>query len=367
MGAQRVAFDLPRHRVAAVPPEARGLRREEVALLVARPSGIEHSVFARLAEFLEAGDLVVVNQSETQARAVDARSPSGPATVHFSQPSLDGTWEVELRRPDQSGPLLDAERGARYELPDGYGLRLITPADRTARPDGIRLWRAALTPPGHIGSQGSAAAHAVLAYLRKAGRPIRYDYVSGSWPIAAYQTVFARRSVDGLGSAEMPSAARPFSRRVVTSLRKRGIRLARVTLHTGVSSQELGETPGHEWFEVSPRTARAVAETRAAGGRVVAVGTTVTRALETAHSTTGRVEAMSGWTDLVLQSPEQVRVVDGLITGWHPPQASHLDLLNAVAGAELTAEAYEAALEGGYLWHEFGDSALLLPNRLPSR
>jgi S-adenosylmethionine:tRNA ribosyltransferase-isomerase len=209
-----------------------------------------------------------------------------------------------------------------------------------------RLWRATVAAEG-----------GTLPYLRRHGRPIRYAYAPVPVPLAEYQTVFAREA----GSAEMPSAGRPFTDRLVTDLVTRGIGLAPITLHTGVSSQQAGEPPQPERFRVSATTARLVNATRAWGNRVVAVGTTVTRALESAADDTGRVRARSGWTDLVLGPHREARVVTGLITGWHAPGASHLDLLEAVAGQTLVGRAYDEALRLGYQWHEFGDSCLLLP------
>jgi S-adenosylmethionine:tRNA ribosyltransferase-isomerase len=196
----------------------------------------------------------------------------------------------------------------------------------------------------------------IAAYLARHGRPIRYAYVPRQWPLESYQTVFARVA----GSAEMPSAARPFSTELVTALIAAGIAIAPITLHAGVSSAESGEPPVPEPFEVPSATARMVNLTHASGGRVIAVGTTVTRALESAVSTQGSVQPARGWTDLVLGPDHPARVVDGLITGWHDVGASHLLLLEAVAGPDLVATAYREAVEHGYLWHEFGDSALLL-------
>ncbi len=159
----------------------------------------------------------------------------------------------------------------------------------------------------------------------------------------------------------MPSAGRPFSAELVTELVTRGIAFAPITLHTGVSSQEAGEPPQPERYRVPATTTRAVNLTRDWGGRVIGVGTTVTRALESAADRTGVVHGRSGWTELVLGPQRPARVVNGLITGWHQPGSSHLELLEAVAGAELVERAYHAAVRDRYRWHEFGDSCLLLP------
>jgi S-adenosylmethionine:tRNA ribosyltransferase-isomerase len=235
--------------------------------------------------------------------------------------------------------LLDGRPGERLELPGGASLTLLAPA----APGSARLWRAAVSAE-------------VPALLAAAGRPIRYGYVPRAWPLADYQTVFAREP----GSAEMPSAARPFTERLVTRLVTDGVLVAPLLLHTGVSSPEAGEPPQAERFRVPATTAALVPWVRSRGGRVIAVGTTAARALESAVSADGEVHAAEGWTDLVLGPDRPARVVDGIVTGLHAPDASHLLLLEAVAGRELVQRAYDAAVERRYLWHEFGDVSLLL-------
>jgi S-adenosylmethionine:tRNA ribosyltransferase-isomerase len=196
----------------------------------------------------------------------------------------------------------------------------------------------------------------VLPYLYRHGRPIAYGYLGRRFRLPDYQTVFASHP----GSAEMPSAGRPFTPDLVARLTSEGIRVAPITLHTGVSSQDAGEAPQTEWYAVPAATAALVTATRRAGGRVIAVGTTATRALESAVQGDSSIVASAGWTDLVIDPCRGVRVVDGLITGWHNPEASHLLLVEAVAGAELAQRAYDAAVADRYLWHEFGDAGLLL-------
>jgi S-adenosylmethionine:tRNA ribosyltransferase-isomerase len=331
-------FTLPDELAATRPPE----RRDRVRMLVARPDGVAHAQFADLGAFLAPGDLVVVNTSATIAAAVDGTRRDGRiATVHFSTALDDGTWLVEVRPAENAtGPVADASAGERIALPAGVIV--------TLRESRGRLWRA------QVGVEGN-----VLDYLTRHGRPVTYAYVKGRWPLDAYQTVFAREP----GSAEMPSAGRPFTSDLVTELVTAGVSVAPITLHTGVSSLEEGEPPLPERYRVPRATARLVNLTRASGGRIVAVGTTVTRALETVAHVDGWVGPRSGWTDLVLGPDHPARVVDGLITGWHAPGASHLRLLEAVAGADLVAAAYQEALRHRYLWHEFGDSCLLLSER----
>jgi S-adenosylmethionine:tRNA ribosyltransferase-isomerase len=194
-------------------------------------------------------------------------------------------------------------------------------------------------------------------YMQAHGQPIRYAHADDAWPLDAYQSVFARHP----GSAEMPSAARPFTEALVTDLVARGIAIAPVTLHTGVSSQEAGEPPYAERYEVPAATASQVNAARTHGHRVVAVGTTVVRALESTADDAGRSHPGRGWTELVVTPERGVRVVDGLLTGWHEPESSHLAMLVAIAGPELLDASYAAAVAEGYRWHEFGDSHLILP------
>jgi S-adenosylmethionine:tRNA ribosyltransferase-isomerase len=342
-------FTLPAELSATEPPEARGLARDEVRLLVATPDGIADAMFRDLPRFFEPGDLVVVNTSSTLPAAVDAfRACDERIIVHLSSPLDDGSWAIELRLADGSGPIQDGVVGETVYLAGDESALLVEPYPDAREYVGSRLWRARLS------------IDSVPEYLAVHGRPIAYSYVRSAWPLDDYQTVFARDA----GSAEMPSAARPFTDRMVTDFVVRGIAVAPITLHAGVSSLEAGEAPLPERFSVPEATARLVNYTRTSGGRVVAIGTTVTRALESAASMDGSVRATHGWTDLVLGPGRPARVVDGLVTGWHTPESSHLQLLEAVAGGLLVRRAYDVAIEAGYLWHEFGDSCLLLPDKL---
>ena len=377
-------FTLPPEREAHEPPEARGIPRDGVALMVSRgvAGEISHHAFTDLPALLLPGDLLVVNTSATLPAAVPLPGgrpahfsplPDGLAVhfstplpdglaVHFSTPLPDGDWLVELRAAGGTAtvPYRGGSPGERLELPGGAVLTLearFTP----------RLWRARLST-------------AVLPYLLRHGEPIRYSYVRRPWPIEWYQTVFGTRP----GSAEMPSASRPFSPEVVTRLVARGISFAPLTLHTGVSSLEGDEDPYPEPYDVPPATARLVNLTRRHGGRVIAVGTTVVRALETAarvagppadpadptdpanlgagrRPTPGRVSPSAGWTEHVVTPDTPLLAVDGLITGLHEPRSSHLRMLAAFAGLDLLSRCYAAAIDRGYLWHEFGDLHLLLP------
>lgn len=347
-GAPAARFALSAGAEAVEPPERRGLRRDEVRLLVARPSGVAHQRFHDLPEHLEAGDVLVVNTSATLPAAVDGlRSGGRTNPVHMSTRLDDGDWVAEVRLRDGSGPDLDLSPGEELQLPGGATLKLIWPYPD---PDAFtsRLWRASITPDVDQ-----------VDYLGAHGRPITYGYVTGRYPLSDYQTVYAAEP----GSAEMASAGRPFTERTLVRLMARGVTVAPIVLHCGVSSPELHEPPAPERFEVPAATARLVNNARAAGGRVVAVGTTVVRALESAVSngSAGTVRPTRGWTDLVLGPRRPAHVVNGLVTGLHAPEASHLPLLETVVGERLVAAAYDAATHEGYLWHEFGDSMVFLP------
>ncbi len=342
-------FELPPSRSATAPPEARGVSRDEIRLLIAGPEAITQGSFRSLPEHLQAGDLLVVNTSATLPAALEARRADGPAVVvHVSgrHPDDDDTWVVELRRFEGTGPFWAAASSEVVSLPGGARLTILGAYPDAQATHASRLWRARLD--GAVAMGELLAAH---------GRPITYDYVTGRWPLATYQPVFARAP----GSAEMASAGRPFTTELITDLVAMGVTIAPITLHTGVSSLEAGELPQPEPFSVPAHTARLVELTRRSGGRVVAVGTTVTRALETVAGSDGSVRAGEGWTELVLGPDRPARVVTGLVTGWHAPRASHLGLLEAVAGPALVRRAYAAALAGDVLWHEFGDSCLFLP------
>ena len=338
-------FTLPPRSEAGSPPEEHGLLRDEVRLMAVRPGGVEHRRFRDLPSLLEPGDLVVVNTSATLPARIDARGADDRIVpLHVSTQLDDGSWVVEVRRPGNDGPDLGVEPGTLLRLPGDVWLHLQEPYPRPAA--GSRLWRARTDPPVPA-----------AVYLPLHGRPIGYGYLDHEVDLADLQNVYA----DEPGSAEMASAGRPFSEHVVTRLVARGVPVVPLTLHTGVSSPELHEPPYPERFRVPEVTARLVRSTRAAGRRVVAVGTTVARALETATDDDGVTRPAEGWTDLVLGPDRPARAVTGLVTGLHAPEASHLLLLEAVAGAELVREAYAAAVAERYLWHEFGDSMLFLP------
>ena len=352
------AFTLPARLEAAEPPEARGLTRDAVRMLVSSADSdtIAHSRFSDLPQWLSPGDLLVVNTSGTLKAALTARTRTGQRfELHLSTELPGNFWVVEVRRPGPvaSLPFRDALAGAVFELEAGGVVNILAPyplGDALNAPS--RLWIAAL----ELGSP-------VLSYLARFGSPIRYSYVNRSWPESMYQTVFATEP----GSAEMPSAGRPFTAELVTRLVSAGIQIAPLLLHTGVASLEDHEPPYEEYFRVTSETADRVNSTKRAGRRVVAVGTTVVRALETVTDARGTSSAGEGWTSLVIGPERPLRAVNAMITGLHEPHATHLAMVEqviAAAGGDHPAEhlgrAYAEAQQAGYLWHEFGDSHLII-------
>jgi S-adenosylmethionine:tRNA ribosyltransferase-isomerase len=329
-------FVLPPELEAREPPEARGLRRDQVRLLVSYRENdrFVHARFTDLPDFLRTGDLVVANDSATLPAALTARrADESTLALHLSTRLPGRLWVVEPR-----------------EVHVLAGEVLMLPADGTATllapyADSRRLWVARLDLPAPF-----------IEYLHLWGRPIAYPYVRGSWPLEMYQTVYAQHP----GSSEMPSAGRAFSPDVIERLTHKGVRFVTLTLHTGVASLEGHEPPYEEAYYVPPETAEAVKAVKITDRRVIAVGTTVVRALESAADEQGRVIASRGWTDLIVTPQRGVRVVDGLLTGFHEPRATHLAMLEAIAGRTHLEKAYRAALDGGYLWHEFGDLHLVL-------
>jgi S-adenosylmethionine:tRNA ribosyltransferase-isomerase len=330
------------------PLELTGRRRDDARLLVAWRSDdrLAEASMADLGSFLDPGDVVVVNASATRPAALVV---DDELVVHLSTELNDGSWVVELRHLCGAGttPWLDHRPANTVPLPGHGRLRIVEPYPPADHPDHpVRLWTARLETPDPLDE-----------YLARVGRPIRYGCDARDWPLDAYQTVFAVEP----GSAEMPSAGRGFTTELVTHLVSQGVTIAPIVLHTGVASQEAGETPYPERYRVPEATASAVNTAHATGHRVITVGTTATRAIETVAAPNGVVHAGSGWTGLVITPERGVYAVDGLLTGWHDPEASHLLLVEAVAGRELLDRSYAAAVQAGFAGHEFGDFHLVLP------
>jgi S-adenosylmethionine:tRNA ribosyltransferase-isomerase len=351
---QAFDFQLPPELEASAPPEARGLARDQVRLMVSYYGSdrVVHTQFRHIPRFLEAGDVVAINTSGTMKAALEAtRSDGSLLELHLSTRLPAGLWSVEVRRPVENAtePFYEAQSGEVLQLPAGGTVTLHTPYGRRQRPAAdqrVRLWVATLQLPLPLAD-----------YLSQYGFPIRYNYVDEQWPLAYYQTVYA----DETGSAEMPSAGRAFTAELITRMVAQGVQVVPLVLHTGVASLEAGEPPYQEFYRVPLVTARTVNAAHKAGQRVIAVGTTVVRALESVTDEAGTTHPGQGWTNLVVRPQRKLRAVDGLLTGLHEPRASHLAMLEALAGDPHLRLTYCQALAHRYLWHEFGDLHLILP------
>jgi S-adenosylmethionine:tRNA ribosyltransferase-isomerase len=346
------SFVLPPALEATEPPEARGLARDEVRLLVSyrKDNRVAHARFRDLLSFLDPGDLLVINTSGTMNAALPARRPNGEEVeLHLSTHLPGDLWTVEVRRigPNGTSPHFDITPGETLTLPNA-SVTLHTPyvPDRQHPPAQTRIWAATLALPEPL-----------LDYLDKYGFPIRYSYVKEAWPSSYYQSVYTTE----VGSAEMPSAGRAFTPEVITALVAKGVFIAPLLLHTGVASLEGHEPPYEEYYEVPLSTANLVNMTRQAGRRVIAIGTTAVRALETVTDSAGTTHPGRGWTDVIVTPQRGLHSVNAILTGFHEPHATHLAMLEALAGREHLRLMYAAALDNGYLWHEFGDLHLILP------
>lgn len=354
--ASEFEFSLPPELEAGEPPEARGLQRDQVRLMVSNYSNdrIRHARFDDLPNFLTKGDVLVINTSRTRNSALTTlRADDTPLELHLSTHLTEDLWTVELRsiQPDgKSKHFEGARQGEVLRLPGEATAILRGPYNSDCDPDlkqpSQTLWSAALSLPT-----------AVDDYLAQFGFPIRYNYVKEKWPLSFYQTVYATES----GSAEMPSAGRPFTPELLNRLESNDIQVTPLILHTGISNLETHEPPYKEFYQVPSGTAHLVNNAHASGRHVIAVGTTVVRALETVSEKGGKVHSGEGWTCKVITPPYELRSVDGLLTGMHEPHATHLAILQSLAGLAHTKMAYSEALRQGYLWHEFGDLHLIMP------
>ncbi len=343
--APPIRFSLPAQLEASEPPEYRGLRRDQVRLLVLpRFSGpVTHTRFDEIGDFLRAGDLLVVNNSRTIPGLLRARNEWGePVEVRLAHQRESDRWDALLL----NGRTHIGQVGMRLDFGDG-----LTGYVESVNPELPFLWRL------HF----STCCLELLDHIYRLGEPIRYNYVRDALPIDLYQTVYATTP----GSIEMPSAGRALTWELLLNLRRRGVGMAALCLHTGLSSTRddaIDAThPNYdEEYRVSAETAQVVNETHARGGRVVAVGTTVVRALETVAQQDGTISPAHALTRLHIDARHKLRAVDALITGLHEQQASHLDLLSAFVEPRRLEWAYNEAIEQGYLWHEFGDLNLII-------
>ncbi|MDW3652138.1 MAG: S-adenosylmethionine:tRNA ribosyltransferase-isomerase [Bacteroidia bacterium] len=342
-----IQFDLPDSLACPLPTERRNIKRDEVRLLVSKDSGeLLHDHFHQLDHYLSPGDVLVVNTSATIPAALPLKLSGGiPAKLHLSTRLSERKWLVEIReiQGDKSIRWKEGEQGMIFDLPAGGRIQL---QERHYREEHLLdLWKAEI----HLDQE-------LETYLAKHGRPIKYTQLNESYPLSYYQTQFSFHP----GSVEMPSAGRAFSLELMKRLIRKGIVFAPILLHCGVSSLEEGEKPYSEYMEVNPLSALRINEAKRMGKRIIAVGTTAIRAIESAVNEAGIIEPYRGKTDLYIHESYPIKVTDGLLSGFHEPKASHLHILQALLGFKHIERAYKEAIRSAYHWHQFGDLHLML-------
>lgn len=347
--SQPFTFLLPAELSAKEPPERRGIARDEVRLMeINRNSGkVRHSRFDRISEFLNSGDLLIFNTSRTLPASLSAcdSALSKCVEIRLAQHLPDDSW-LALLMCQQANLFTCVQQGMNLDFTEGLTAKVENRDNHI-----LRLWKIRFSQSGTQ----------LMDSIYRLGNPIRYEYVSEPWDLDYYQTVYAKEP----GSAEMPSAGRAFTWKLLFDLKKKGIETAQIVLHTGLSSymddelDALHPASEEEYF-INEIAAQKINRTRREGGRIIAIGTTVVRALESAVDIEGLIKPQHSYTRLHISAKHQLRVVDGLLSGMHEPEASHLDLLTAFLPAEQIRVAYEDAVEQGYLWHEFGDLNLIL-------
>ncbi|WP_421382272.1 S-adenosylmethionine:tRNA ribosyltransferase-isomerase [Bacillus salacetis] len=336
MAAINHAFEVPQSLNAKIPAERRGRGRDDVRLMIMNGEKVHHERFSSLPDFLEEGDLLIFNNSRTIPAVLKAAACNREVEIRLSRQLDDNRWEALIW-----GGLFPA-------------------CDELHLPNGVK---AVIHGNGNekplVTLQFSLGGVELMDYIYKHGEPIRYEYIDSAWTLDAYQTAYA--SVPG--SVEMASAGRAFSWKMFETLKAKGIKTAFLTLHTGLSYYGNDRWPNPnkhpEAFHIPQETAELINSARKANGRVIAVGTTVVRALETAADENGYINETEGITNLYIKNDHQLKAVDGLVTGLHEPEATHLEMLSAFTYEHQLFEAYREALKRGYLWHEFGDMNLI--------
>ncbi|WP_409293151.1 S-adenosylmethionine:tRNA ribosyltransferase-isomerase [Peribacillus sp. SCS-37] len=335
-------FYLPDDLNASVPAEKRGIRRDFVKLMALdrRTGEVKDDTFHNLGQYLNKGDVLVLNNSRTLPAVLKAEikrlfhTVKEHAEVRLARRLSENTWEVLIAATNvRAGDMLHFSETLQAEVKISH--------------DNKPLQTVVFTESGSK----------LLDSIYRLGEPVRYEYITEPWGLEYYQTVFASHP----GSIEMPSAGRAFTWELLFKLQQKGIKIVFLQLHTGLSyflDDKWKMNPGEnsEEFFIPEAAMQAVMEARNRGNRVIAAGTTVVRALETA----ARNNQLSGWTNLYIHSRHHLQLADGILTGLHEPEASHLDMLSAFIEMPYLMAAYRDAVKKGYLWHEFGDMNLII-------
>ena len=345
-----INFTLPDELRAKKPPELRGINHDHVRLFVIDRNNrmTYHSAFNHLSDFLRRGDLLIFNSSRTLPASLKTINYKAQQNleVRLAEHLPDDCWLVLFLYQNKNHFHSNLKPGLRIEFASGLSATII---ERNIH--NPRLWKIKF----------SANGPELINIFYQIGKPIHYGYISAPLPLEYFLTVFAKDPV----SSEMPSAGRAFTWKMLFDLKNKGIDTAFLTLHTGLSSYmngdpNAGQLVAEEEYFISESTADKIETNKARNGRIVAVGTSVVRVLESCAIQTGKVLPGHAYTSPRMTEGHKLKIADGLITGFHEPEASHLDLLSAFLSPSLIKKSYEEAIEKNYLWHEFGDLCLII-------
>lgn len=336
-------FDLPPDRIAQAPAERRDASR---LLVVDRATGaLSHRVFSDLVEYVPAGDALVLNETRVfPARLLGKRASGAEAEVLLLTPhgGEEKVWTALVR------PGAKLKPGRTVEISDELSVEIVE-----STPGGERIVRLHTPLP---------LAEALDRY-GEVPLPPYVQHRATEEDRERYQTVYARER----GSVAAPTAGLHFTPGLLAALEAKGVCIVRLVLHVGVGTFRPVETDDpaehrmhSEWYHVPTEAAAALNETRASGGAIWAVGTTVTRTLETVTDEAGVVHAGEGWTDIFIRPPYRYRAIDHLVTNFHLPRSTLLMLVAAFAGYEMMMRAYREAIESGYRFFSYGDAMLII-------
>ncbi|HEV2707854.1 MAG TPA: S-adenosylmethionine:tRNA ribosyltransferase-isomerase [Pyrinomonadaceae bacterium] len=340
-------FSVPRWLIPLSPPELRGERREHARMVVLHRTEkrIEHSRFDRLGSYLRAGDVLVVNDTLMVHDQLHGQTSRGAVSLILFGHHADG-WHAAVQ------PAAKAARGLVVRIGDGE-LRGVL-----VKPTVEDLWLVRFEHKGDF--------YELLERFGERNLPL---YQPLRERMETYRNVYARAP----GSLEIPSAGLHFTEKMLARLRRAGVAVVSITLHIGLTElqqyrhireeQVEDHRVGSEWYRVKTSAARAINGARRRGGRIVAVGTSVVRTLETVAQETragARVRAGEGWTELFIYPGHRYKMVDAMLTNLHEPRSSHLMLVAAFAGQEFTLDTYRQLVRARYRFDLFGDSMLIL-------
>jgi S-adenosylmethionine:tRNA ribosyltransferase-isomerase len=344
------SLTLPHKPGAKKTPVLRGINRDHVKLLVIDRNNARmyHSAFNHLSDFLRRGDLLIFNSSRTLPASLKTvnYNPQKNLEVRLAEHLSDDSWLVLFLYQDKNHFHSNLKPGLKIEFESGLSATIV---ERNTR--NPRLWKIKF----------SASGTELINIFYQIGKPIHYGYISAPLPLEYFLTVFTRDP----GSSEMPSAGRAFTWKMLFDLKNKGVETAFLTLHTGLNSYtdddlNAGHQIADEEYFISESTAVKIESNKAGNGRIIAVGTSVARALESAALMKGKVIPGHAYTSLRITEGYEMKIANGLLTGFHEPEASHLDLMSAFLSPTQIKKTYEEAIERKYLWYEFGDLCLIL-------